>query len=495
MSFSKISKLRKAGKLKEAYALAKAGLEANPDDIWAKRAMAWVYYELLKNATERNFADKIIDLLHHINSLGILTEESMFFRTIAWSIAKYINSKENLKETFCNDLSGELVKMPFPKPDTSFTFLLKTLLKKCNAKKYLNDFVKWLSAENFSNDDFRKRELENGRKIISDVEQIYIAAAKIALTDPVDSERIELILPLFSKLTTRHPEMQYPHYYYAKLLLATGDKERFLKAFIPFARRKKRDFWVWDLMSEVFDNNDDRYFSCLCRSLSCGAPVKFSLNVKEKFAAALIKKDMLAEAKREIEDIFECRKKENWRLTPLIQMWLNDKKISVIKATATNSKVYSQFTHRANQLLYYDIPAETVVAEHINNEKKLIRFTASKEKFGTFLFNGFDININPGDVLSVRFLSVTDKDKNQGFFKVATVEHTDIKPSPDIYRIIEGQLKIKQGNSFGFIESVFVPPDIIASHNLKNNDFIKAGALLSYNRKHKSMGMKAVRIY
>ena len=57
MSFKEIKKLREADKLEEALQMAQQNLEAQPDNIWNKRAIAWVYYDYLKkNALPENFS-------------------------------------------------------------------------------------------------------------------------------------------------------------------------------------------------------------------------------------------------------------------------------------------------------------------------------------------------------------------------------------------------------------------------------------------------------
>jgi regulator of sirC expression with transglutaminase-like and TPR domain len=48
MPSKEIKELRQAGKLDEALTMAKAELEAQPDNIWGKRNISWVYYDLLK---------------------------------------------------------------------------------------------------------------------------------------------------------------------------------------------------------------------------------------------------------------------------------------------------------------------------------------------------------------------------------------------------------------------------------------------------------------
>ena len=56
MSFKEIKEKRQEGKLDEALQMAQQALEAEPENIWNKRAAAWVYYDYLKkNAQPESF--------------------------------------------------------------------------------------------------------------------------------------------------------------------------------------------------------------------------------------------------------------------------------------------------------------------------------------------------------------------------------------------------------------------------------------------------------
>jgi len=65
-------------------------------------------------------------------------------------------------------------------------------------------------------------------------------------------------LPKLEELIKRHPEYQYPPYYKAKLLLALGNEENALSAFLPFAIQKRNEFWVWELLAEICSTDKDK---------------------------------------------------------------------------------------------------------------------------------------------------------------------------------------------------------------------------------------------
>ncbi len=50
MSFAEVKNLRKAGSLEEAFAMAQVDLNTEPENIWNKRSMSWVYFDQLKAA-------------------------------------------------------------------------------------------------------------------------------------------------------------------------------------------------------------------------------------------------------------------------------------------------------------------------------------------------------------------------------------------------------------------------------------------------------------
>ena len=83
MSFKEIKELRQAGKLEEALQLANQAIETEPDNIWNKRSIAWVYYEYLKkDAQPRSYTDFKNSLIQ-IRDLQLPENEKMIFDSCA----------------------------------------------------------------------------------------------------------------------------------------------------------------------------------------------------------------------------------------------------------------------------------------------------------------------------------------------------------------------------------------------------------------------------
>ena len=90
MPSKEIKELRQSGRLEEALAMAQAELDAQPDNIWGKRNISWVYYEYLKkNVHEFNY-EVFVAYLKKLQELNLPENEVMVFDTAAWQIASLI---------------------------------------------------------------------------------------------------------------------------------------------------------------------------------------------------------------------------------------------------------------------------------------------------------------------------------------------------------------------------------------------------------------------
>lgn len=125
MSFSDIKKLREADKLEEALQMAQQNLEAQPDNIWNKRAIAWVYYDYLKkNASSENFS-VFKENLTKIKELNLPEDERMIFDNSAWQVGSIlfaINKTEPIDHVKINDLFDIIREFHFSKPSEAYSF-------------------------------------------------------------------------------------------------------------------------------------------------------------------------------------------------------------------------------------------------------------------------------------------------------------------------------------------------------------------------------------
>ncbi len=179
-----------------------------------------------------------------------------------------VQKVEHVNYAVLDRLFHQISALSFPKPTASYSFLLKAFQKSNKTWLGYQAFVEWWGIENLMPEDYLSEVMPDGKSSMALAEQVAIAYARKLTEAPVVKEKIEAFMPVLDQLIHDHPEYQYPPYYKGKLLLAIGDKENVFSAFLPFARKKQTEFWIWDMLAETFLKTDIRYAACLCRALT-----------------------------------------------------------------------------------------------------------------------------------------------------------------------------------------------------------------------------------
>ncbi len=538
MSFKEVKELRKAGKLNEAlskalsdYEVAKQGVEtdmivfdANFQEheskelgtekkriqipigiLWAKRSLAWVYHDFLKKYSTPESYDNFKENLIKLKELQLPEDEKMIFDNCAWQVGSLVfalQKEEHVDYRKLNELFDIIKGFYFSKPSAAYSFLYKAFHKGYqNWSNYL-DFADWWNFENFRSEDYLKEEY-NEKKIMAIVEQAYIAYSKkllegetiekdgSILSGVIDKSKIEQFIPYLEEIIEKHPEYQYPPYFKARLLLASGDDENVLSAFLPFAKQKRNDFWVWELMAEIFEEDRETQFACYCKALSLKTSEDFLVKLRQTFAAILIEKQMYDEAKTEIEAVIATRSDNEWKIPNQIHQWTRQEWYNSASACSNNKKLYLKHVKKAEKILFQDIPEEVIAVEFANENKKILNFVKNKHKHGFFNYSGHLENPQIGDILMVRFSGEGQND----FYKILTAKYPDSSIDSDAIKKFEGELKVIFPQNFGFSEDVFVEPKMIKEKNLVNGQIIKGKAILTFNKKKNEWGWKTIELF
>lgn len=509
--FSDINKMRKSGNLDEALQMANQALVAEPDNIWNKRAAAWVYHEYLKKNNSANHYEAFIENLTKIKELQLPEEEKMLFDSCAWQTGKIIFALLNEKNFEINkidQLFATIKDFNFTKPSDAYSFLFKAFLKVHQNWSSFLEFADWWDFDNFQSTDYLPEEY-NGRKLISIVEQAYIAYSKMllegeiteeykkkifkplgAIPKKVNKEKVESFLPKLSELVENHPEYQYPSFYLAKLLLALGENENILSAFLPFAKRKKNEFWIWDILADIHKEDENLQFACYCKALSLNTPEKFLVKLREKFAEILIDKKMYDEARTEIAILITTRQEEQWPISDKIIGWTKEEWFGNNFQYSDNKELYLKHIDKAEELLYNDIAEEVVVVEFVNKHKHILNFIKNKDEKGFFKYEYHLKNPKIGDVIKVRFAG----NSKEGFYKIHTLKLADESAKSEALKDFEGNIKVISPQNFGLIGDVFVDNVTVEKNNFTNGQKIKGKAILSFNKKKNEWGWKVISI-
>ncbi|MDG4945752.1 hypothetical protein NMK71_04940 [Weeksellaceae bacterium KMM 9713] len=498
MSFKEITELRKSGKLEEALTLSNEELAKDPNNIWNKRAASWVYYEYLKKYDKAETYDSFMEYLNKLKDLNLLEEDKMVFDQCAWKISSLIFDivRDNpLDSSKLTEVFNIIKDFHFSKPSDSYSLLHKAFVK--NHKNWSNylSFADWWGFENFRSEDFQKEEF-NGKQIMSLAEKAYIAYSKKLLEGEamdafgnerkLDLDKIEAFIPELNSIIAKHQDYQYPTYYRTQLLLVLGKKDKALKSFLPFVKQKKNDFWVWQLLAEIFKDDKDLQLSCYCKALSLRTNEDFIVSLREDFADLLIELKLFKEAKTEIKQAMATRLKHEWKMSHRLNQWSNEDWYKETQENANNKEFYQKNLIKAEQILFQDIPEEIIVVEYVNQDKNILNFIKNKDKTGFFNYSGLNINPTIGNILKVRF----DQNSEGDFYRVLTAEIAE-NESSEALRSYMGEIRLHE-KGFGFADDVFFSKNFIDDNKIEHGQIIQGTAILSFNKSKEEWGWKAL---
>jgi tetratricopeptide (TPR) repeat protein len=503
MSYKKVKELRQAGKLDEALLLAIETLEANPNDIWNKRSLAWVYYALLKSNSKSNDFPLMIDYLLKIKELELPNDEKMIFDNCAWTIGSFLfaaNKTGNVDISKVMSLHNAIKEFSFTKPSESYSFLFKAFHKILSQSYSYVEVADWWNFENFREEDF-ENEIVNDKMNISFVESSYVHYAKILLDGKptnsewnnkiIDKEKLQVFLQKLDVLISQHPKYQYPPYYKAKILMTLGNGENVLSVFLPFAKQKRNDFWVWELLGSIVEENADLKFACYCKALLLNSPDEFLIKLRQNLVPMLLSREFFAEAKTEIEKIITVREKNKWKISNEIINWKAQEWFIDAKVKKNNRDLYLKYYKEAEDLLYSDIEEEIVVVDFVNENKKMLNFVKNESVAGFFKYENHLTKPYIGQFLKVRF----NGNNKEMFYKVLTVRDANVDVSDsNLVKEVEGELKIRELQNFGFLGDVFIDHKMIEKNKLNHGQKIRIRAVKSYNNVKKNIGWKCIEI-
>ena len=481
----------KAGQVQQAYELAKADLAAMPTDVWTQRAVGWALYYMIKSDSETDDHARLLEHIDELKSLDQLTiaNDSMIFDNVQFQIANFIKNRIHLTDIEASSklsvLFSKLKDYEF-KPSRGHSFLLQTILKFENWPE-IADFFDWWNLDNLTQEDYTPYINQKGQKMMTLAERAFIANSK-ALLRLNDLGRIEEFLPKLDNLMNNHKEMMYPGYFYGKLLLALGSNgDEALKVIIPFARKKATEFWVWQLLSDIFTNEEEKQLACLLRAVHCRTQETFLGKVHIKLATLYIKRGLLNSARFHIDVVTRCYASQGWRLPNEIDCWIHQ---PWINSTTPDHKDPIDYMSITDAILCDGAEESIAVVTYVeqNTHNSFIIYGKEKRTVQKFRFK-----VNVGKTLRLHY--ITD---SEGRMKVLSSMSVHLPSDLDYAKCVEGKIEKRDDKEFAFLKSgsvkCFVSPNIVKKYDLKNGDKVKSLIVYDYNKKKEAWNWVCVNI-
>ena len=482
----------KEGQIQEAYDIAIQDLENEPMNVWAHREVGWALYYSIKADADNGNYDQLIEHLNKLKSLELLTmeQDSMIFDNVLFAIGKYVKNHVFLNDYYTpsklSTLFQALKDYQF-KPSNGYSFVLQGYIKFVDYWNEIADFFDWWNLDNLTPDDYVPYVTEHGKKLMTLAERAFIANSK-ALLKQNDKERIKEFLPKLDALMETHKEMTYPGYFYGKLLLSLGtNEEEALKVLIPFARKKATEFWVWQLISDVFTNDQEKQKACLLRAVNCKTQESFLGKVRIKLANIYIENHQFDKARFHIDKVSRCYLQQGWKLPHEIDYWMHE---SWLNSTQPNGNDDLDYMAITNGILYDEAEEAIAIVTYFDQNTKRASMIYGYQKR---LSQKLRFKTGIGAVLKINYIVEAD-----GRPKLINAVKGNFPNDLQYAKVVEGVVRKREDKPFAFLKTdtqdYFILPSTVQKYKVTDGESLKALVVYDYNNKKDSWNWVCISI-
>ncbi len=498
MSYQIVRELRIKGDRENALKTGYETLLKEPTNQKLKYLLAWVLYDDLKEKCYAEKADEFIQTIKQLIDLKLPENDPLLNEKITWQIIKYLSfhiKEENLNNKQLDLIAPLFNVFPPLKNSIVSSALLSTFLR---YKTLWFGFLHWMNLltwEGFHEEDYEEPDMGLGKKLMSRTEQAYIRAGKILeerashqVNDHLKNE-ILIFISALEKIIQEKPQFLYPPYYMAKLWLILNEKEKALYALLPFARIRRKEFWVWDLMARSFPTGDERAFWCYCKALSCQTRDEFLYKVRLHFLPLLIEKELYQEARNEIKSIQFVSKIKDWPYPSYCKQLENEAWYQSTEPGRTNNDLYGRYFLNATEILSTFLPISEGIVISIDAKKVELTYMPNKEE-RVSLVSDFPLeNINIGNIIAVS----AEKQRTGRPYRIFSIKRLEEKEiNHPMRRVFSGKLRLSQFISLGFVDDVMV--EYFTHKHLYEGALVEGIAIPSFDNKKNKWGWKALNL-
>ncbi len=499
MSSSKeVFALRKEGSLDEAYAMALQVIEADPNDEWNIKAIAWCLYDLTKRSvsqsdyvTAKTYVEQLENLQinefdeillksvehakvlaspekriilqakekskqgNHVEALTLFRQAIQQFpedidlnTQFAWELqkeGKIIFDTDKVDVQKARKLLADYMRLKNERPSQLHSLFLRFSDKITDKEEFnLISFLKLWDLNHLREDDFVPFTKE-GKTYPSIAEKIIQHGAKLILDKKLNLE-VEYFLPFVDLGIKRFQDNIWLPYYKAKLLHLVNRSEEAIEFLIPVVKEKINDYWTWSLLAElVIETDKEKAISCYSKSLLCKGEDKFIANVRTKFAELLIQKELWSEAKFEIDSAVKAKEIEGAKVSDRLKDYQQKDWYKNATEKKSNNDFYNSHRQLAEEFIFHSLPwldscigEAFTIPEKPDKPRRKLFIKLPKEIIEVVVsdrkFNTLR-NFREGDAIGVK--GEYDKEKN---FQIYLLEKRNSAESWDLFEWHNGNV-------------------------------------------------------
>jgi tetratricopeptide (TPR) repeat protein len=369
----------------------------------------------------------------------------------------------------------------------------------------LLDFLHGWNFDNFREEDYEPFETNNKQKIPSLCERAYLTYSRVMLNSMRSNNGVVVekakayaieFLPLLESVLEKLPRNVWLPYARTLLMSQLGKTQRVQMELVHLLKRENNQFWAWASLAEslMVEHRDQDALACFSKAFLLPAQGELAAHVRESFAALLVKMNLTAEAKYEVDQVIRARRKKKVKLSPIAEEWLDSDWFQQARMPMHNKILYARNAGRADAMLYADIPEQVAVVTHVDTERGVFFYAVDKKVGGKANIKGATQKIRVGDILALKLRE--EEKEGMKMFKVVGVRYEKEKIPKDICQVLSETIQIPYGRDFGFLKpsNIYVGPDLVKQQRLYDGQKVKGLALLSYNKAKAEWGWKTIAV-
>lgn len=464
-----ITSLRKSGQLEEAYQRAQQAIQNAPTDLWLRRAMGWVLYDLLK---------RILGAVKDGEEDGSTqTAGQVDLRRVHKYFAEYR-------------------QLELPREDALIHSQMLRLAAKAQRAGWWGfiEFVQWWGLENLTADDRKAGQSSDGRALPSLEQSVLYALGRAALQTE-QPEIWQWVSEILAEAQARYPDDLWIIRSIALLNLKLGNEEQARQRTVAVLRRKPREWWLWKEMGEMLERaNPEDAIMCYYRACELMRDKPKLVSVYQKLAQLLASQARYEEAAWFVEQAYKHRAQQGWKI-PLELSQLRQTDWFQRHANAPQPQVQTEpFARRFLSGISADTLQRTqAVIDHHNTDKQITYLLITPREGITAPHREFPHlqRLPVGTVVEVAYAG------SDGRKVVVECQAASVQEIEGLVRRVRGSFRKRPEQNFGFIqadtnERYFVPPALASQ--LSNNTVVDAVCVLKHNEKRGQDNWVAVRV-
>lgn len=501
MTLNEIYELRKAGKIDEAYKEAQR-LNEQESTKETRVALAQTSKSLGERAAKSGDIQGLTDRINEIGQLRLEEiGEAELNNRLAWDVRALVLVLRERKEfdaAALDALFDALTGVAFLKPHRYYSILLDALLRvrddRDEAWDAFAEVFDWWGPEFFLPEDYQKVRLNNGVMMTSLAERAYTQAVKsilIAAERGIASEEdLERLVGELDNLLVTHPEFQYTLYHKTLLLKALGRMEDAVNTAREFVKANQQYFWAWARLGEVLEESDMQ-LACYSRAMLCKASPEFLVKVRRKLADLMYELGEYPAAKRELEEVRKVYESKGWRIPDRVVELSGMPWYAETEAADSNVGFYHTHIGPTRDFLFGGVPETAILVSKYNPQKQTVTFVTEDQKRGFFATKRLNQRFADNQLYRVRFAEEPDGKTASRVMTISPIED----PTPyegKLYRTLRAEINIRPGQTFTFVDGVYVDGSLI--RGVAPGTLADITAVAYYNIKKGDWGWRAVSV-